>query len=59
MARIIGPAFAAIILSYFGAEMCFFINGISFIAVLIGLFKIKTYSANVRKKEDNIFDEFI
>lgn len=57
VARIIGPAFAAIILSYFGGEMCFFINGISFIAVLIGLFKIKTYSANLRKKEDNIFNE--
>lgn len=57
MARISGPAFAAVILSYFRAEMCFFINGVSFIAVLIGLFKIKTYSANVRKKKDNIFNE--
>lgn len=57
VARIIGPAFAAVVLSYFGAEMCFLINGISFIAVLIGLFKIKTYSVNVRKKENNIFYE--
>lgn len=57
VARIIGPAFAAVALSYFSAEMCFFINGISFIAVLIGLFKIKTHSVNVRKMEDNIFYE--
>lgn len=57
MARIIGPTFAAVILSYFGADICFFINGVSFIAVLIGLFKIKTYSANVRERENNIFYE--
>ncbi|MDP4144034.1 MAG: MFS transporter [Bacillota bacterium] len=59
VARIIGPTCAAIILSYFGAEMCFFINGLSFIAVLIGLLKIKTYSVVVRKKESNIFYEII
>ena len=36
-ARIIGPAFAGLALAAVGAAWCFTINGISFLAVLIGL----------------------
>lgn len=48
-ARIIGPSLAGIIMAKFGVQVCFFINSISFIAILISLFFIKTY-----KKETNI-----
>lgn len=60
LARIVGPAIGAMLMSLFGAGWCFFINGTSFLAVILGLYKIKG-SAYVRKiKEDsNIFKEIM
>jgi MFS family permease len=40
-ARVIGPAIAGIMLAAVGAAWCFTINGISFLAVIIGLWMIK------------------
>ncbi|MFH0838580.1 MAG: MFS transporter [Candidatus Omnitrophota bacterium] len=40
-ARIIGPVVAGFLVSSFGVESCFYINGISFIGVLIGLLMMK------------------
>jgi MFS family permease len=37
-ARIIGPAIAGILVAKIGEGWCFFVNGISYIAVIIGLF---------------------
>ncbi|MDE3088351.1 MAG: MFS transporter [Chloroflexota bacterium] len=37
MARIIGPTIAGIALAVVGSAWCFFLNGVSFIAVIIGL----------------------
>jgi MFS family permease len=37
MARIIGPTIAGITLAFVGAAWCFFLNGVSFIAVIVGL----------------------
>ena len=39
--RIFGPALAGILLVQFGTAWCFFLNGVSFIAVLIGLVLMK------------------
>ncbi len=39
-ARVIGPAIAGILMGYYGAGICFLLNGISFAAVLISLFFI-------------------
>ena len=39
--RIIGPALAGILVASVGMSGCFYINGISFLAVLIALFSIK------------------
>jgi len=36
-ARVIGPALAGILVASVGAAWCFFINGVSFVAVLVGL----------------------
>jgi len=41
LARIIGPAMAGIIMVNFGAPMCFFINALSFLAVIFSLTKLK------------------
>lgn len=37
LARIIGPAVAGIMIGYLGIGICFLINGLSFVAVIIGL----------------------
>ena len=37
-ARIIGPAIAGILIGTIGVAGCFLLNGVSFIAVIIGLF---------------------
>jgi len=40
-ARVIGPAMAGILLAILGAAWCFTINGISYIAVIIGLWAMR------------------
>jgi MFS family permease len=40
-ARIVGPAVAGVLIGATGVGMCFFLNGVSYIAVLAGLFAIR------------------
>lgn len=40
-ARVVGPAVAALVLALVGAAWCFTLNGISFLAVLLGLWLMK------------------
>ncbi|HKS71930.1 MAG TPA: MFS transporter [Terriglobales bacterium] len=40
-ARIIGPAIAGILVAKIGEGWCFFANGVSYIAVIVGLFMMK------------------
>ncbi len=40
-ARVIGPAVAGVVFGSLGAAMCFLLNGLSFIPVLIGIWNIK------------------
>lgn len=55
LARIVGPAVAGIIMGYVGIAACFFINSISFAAVLIGLTFTKPIEMNkVIKKESKV-----
>jgi len=57
VARIIGPAMGGVLLAYFGAALCFLANGLSFIFVLIGLHRIKSYNINIRLNNKNILHE--
>jgi len=41
LARIIGPGIAGVVMVYYGVAACFFVNAISFAAVLISLFFIQ------------------
>jgi predicted MFS family arabinose efflux permease len=41
MARIIGPTIAGVALAVVGPAWCFFLNGVSFVAVIIGLWLMK------------------
>ena len=48
-ARAIGPAIAGVVISAAGTGACFFVNGLSFLAVLWGLLLMKTETAALRK----------
>ena len=52
LARIVGPAVAGIVMGYAGIAACFFINSISFGAVLISLFFIKAIPIEKKPKKD-------
>lgn len=49
-ARVIGPALAGITLAAAGPGWCFIINGISFLAVILGLAKMKLPREHAHKK---------
>jgi MFS family permease len=50
--RVIGPAFAGILVAYMGMSGCFYINGISFLAVIIALLIIKINKAATNDKNN-------
>ncbi len=54
VARIVGPAMAGYVMVHFGATLCFFFNGISFIAVIIGISLIKPTHSYIRKQSKNV-----
>lgn len=57
-ARIIGPAVAGLAFSYFGPTVCFLLNGLSFIPVLINIHKIKAEGKCTNVRQDvNILHE--
>src|SRR3989339_2004243 len=58
-ARFIGPAIAGILIASFGEGLCFILNGISFLAVIIALLFIKPLSTNYNNNGLSIFQELI
>lgn len=57
-ARVIGPAIAGIIMGYAGITFCFLINSLSFAAVLVSLFFVKTKPFRRQENRDtNIMGE--
>lgn len=52
-ARLIGPAAAGKLMAVLGAKWCFFLNAVSFIAVLIGLLMMKIEDKPARKNIEN------
>ena len=60
LARILGPGIGGLILGSIGAGWCFLLNGLSFIAVLYGLTKIKAAPFIREKKTDsNVLHEIM
>jgi len=54
--RIIAPAVAGILISVIGMSGCFYLNGISFLAVIAALFWIKTNGGGPKKDSSAIRD---
>lgn len=57
LAKIAGPGIGGVFIYYFGAGACFFVNGLSFLAVIISLIKISVVNDYVRAKGKNIYNE--
>src|SRR3989338_6025339 len=53
-ARIIGPAIGGILISLFGEAFCFYINAVSYIAVIIGLYLVNIESKPQAVSENNL-----
>lgn len=51
LARLIGPAFAGFALQAVGETMCFFLNGISYIAVIFSLTRLKIKKTEVSVRQ--------
>lgn len=47
LARLVGPAIGGVMLSLIGAELCYFVNGLSYIALIVSLGAVK---ANISVK---------
>jgi MFS family permease len=66
LARFIGPILAGIVLArsnatlgpYMGAALCFFLNGLSFIAVIISLLMMRVPPAQARPRKESIWTGF-
>jgi MFS family permease len=54
--RIIGPAIAGMLVSLIGMSGCFYLNGISFLAVIVALFYIKFSKSAVRNNNSALKD---
>ncbi|MDR3602844.1 MAG: MFS transporter [Desulfosporosinus sp.] len=59
VARMIGPALSAVLMAKYGAGPLFFVNGISFIPVIIGLSLIKTKPFETTKVQKKVLVEIL
>ncbi|HEV7920546.1 MAG TPA: MFS transporter [Thermoanaerobaculia bacterium] len=57
LARVIGPILAGLALTAFGAAVCFGLNGLSFVAVIIALLLIHPPRATATGEKGSIFEE--
>jgi MFS family permease len=58
-ARIIGPAVAGIIIAWIGEGLCFLINGLSYLAVILSLFTIKIANVSRERPDGSILSNLL
>lgn len=58
IARVLGPMLAGIVLIRYKAATCFFLNGLSFIAVIISLLLMSLPAFERKERAGSIFDSF-
>lgn len=56
-ARLVGPAVAGLLIANFGVKLGFFLNGVSFIAVIAALLVMKAQGLPKPRKEKHIFSD--
>lgn len=58
LARIVGPALAGFLIGIFGIAICFYLNALSYLAVITGLWLIQTRSEGMADKAGSFSDLF-
>ena len=58
-ARIIGPAIAGVVFSMWGPAVCFFINGISFLPIIVGTTFMETGGQVITKEKTSIMADIM
>ncbi len=58
-ARAVGPAIAGIAIAYLGAGWCFFINGLSFVAVIVALLMMRIEPRVIKPSTDSPLRSFV
>jgi MFS family permease len=59
LARIVGPAVSGIVMLKFGITFCFFINAVSYIAVILGLLLIKMNNSVPQRIRRHVLQEIV
>jgi MFS family permease len=57
-ARLIGPAIAGVLVAMLGEGMCFFMNGVSYLAVIFALAGMRIASRPVQREHKPVMQEF-
>src|SRR5207244_6436557 len=52
-ARVVGPAIAGFAMAWIGEGWCFFLNGLSFLAVIVALLMMRIDRTEIRPSEDS------
>ncbi|HDP70002.1 MAG TPA: MFS transporter [Actinobacteria bacterium] len=58
-ARLIGPFFAGLILSIWGVAACFYVNGVSFLTVIVALFLMQTHVVPQKHDLENVWEHIV
>src|SRR6202158_1783650 len=58
-ARVVGPAIAGFAIAWIGEGWCFFLNGVSFLAVIIALLMMRNVRSEPKPSEDSPFKSFM
>ncbi len=59
LATVVGPAVAGATYAAFGPAWCFAINGLSFVAVIVALLKMRTLPVSARRRESSALHEMM
>ncbi len=56
LARVVGPALAALLLTHFGVEVCYLVNGISFLALIFAALAVRSDLSAKADSSSPMFD---
>jgi len=57
-ARLLGPSIAGLLISFIGEGMCFLVNGVSYIAVIMALLAMNITPKTIPNKKQNLWLDF-
>jgi len=58
-ARVVGPAIAGFAIAWVGEGWCFFLNGLSFVAVIVALLMMRIERTEIKRSEDSPLRSFV